>query len=86
MGSKQKQQIMKKLFVISALLIVCASLCNAQNFAKYQGEVNLGYSIGVGNLGFNKVNLHTVQGVKIGDYVSAGLGLGLDWWRGIYKE
>jgi hypothetical protein len=86
MESKPTQQIMKRLLVISALLIACAGLCNGQNLAKYQGEVNLGYSIGVGNLGFNKVNLHTVQGVKMGDYVSAGLGFGLDWWRGIYKE
>ena len=77
---------MKKLFIISLLLIACANICDAQNNIKYQGEVNLGYSIGVGSLGYNKVNLHTVQGVKVGEYVSGGLGIGVDWWRGIYKE
>ena len=77
---------MKKLLVLTAIIIACTQICNAQNTPKYQGEVNLGYSIGVGVPGLNKVNLNTVQGVKVGNYVSAGLGLGLDWWRGIYKE
>lgn len=77
---------MKKLLVLAAIIFACTQISNAQNTPKYQGEANLGYSIGVGALGFNKVNLHTVQGVKVGEYVSAGVGIGLDWWRGIYKE
>lgn len=77
---------MKKLLVLAAIIIACTQISNAQNTPKYQGEANLGYSIGIGSLGFNKVNLHTVQGVKIGEYVSTGVGIGLDWWRGIYKE
>lgn len=77
---------MKKVFIISALLVACANISNAQNEVKYLGEVNLGYSIGIGAFDYNRVNLHTVQSAKVGDYVSIGLGIGLDWWRGIYKE
>ena len=77
---------MKKLLILTAIIVACTQICHAQSTPKYQGEANLGYSIGVGALGFNKVNLHTVQGIKVGEYVSAGVGLGLDWWRGIYKD
>lgn len=76
---------MKKIFFISALLVACTNFCNAQN-VKYHGEANLGYSIGSGYFGYNRVNLHTIQGAKVGEYASVGLGFGLDWWRGIYKE
>ena len=76
---------MKKVFIISALLVACTNFCNAQN-VKYHGEANLGYSIGSGYFGYNRVNLHTIQGAKVGEYASVGLGFGLDWWRGIYKE
>lgn len=77
---------MKRFFFMSALLIACTNFCNGQNNVKYHGEANLGYSLGSGSFGYNRVNLHTVQGVKIGDYMSFGIGVGLDWWRGICKE
>lgn len=53
---------------------------------KYQGEVDLGYSVGVGTFSTGRVNLHTVQGVKISDYFSAGLGLGLDYYHDLYSD
>ncbi len=71
-----------KRHLFSLLLIVTSLIsANAQVTAKYQGEVDLGYSIGVGTFSTNRVNLHTVQGVKIADYFSAGLGLGLDYYH-----
>ena len=69
---------MKKL-----LLVVVATLCVAlQSFAqvpvKYQGEVDLGFSLGVGTWAINRANIHTIQGVKIGGYFSTGIGVGTD--------
>lgn len=48
---------------------------------KYQGEVDLGYSIGTGTFAADRVNLHTIHGAKIGKYCSLGLGLGLDYYH-----
>lgn len=77
---------MKRILILVAVATLAAHTTSAQVNAKYQGEVNAGYSIGIGPFGMNRVNLHTVQGVKIGDYVSTGLGIGLDWWRGLYAD
>ena len=73
---------MKKL--LCALVLAISALFNgtAQEVSvKYQGEVDLGYSVGVGTFAMGRVNLHTIQGAKISDYFSAGLGLGLDYYH-----
>ncbi len=72
---------MKKLLFSVMLAVISVMSANSQVTAKYQGEVDLGYSIGVGTFSTNRVNLHTVQGAKIGDYFSTGLGLGLDYYH-----
>ena len=69
---------MKKLFLLLATAICVASSALAQTPIKYQGEVDLGFSLGVGTWAINRVNVHTIHGAKIGDYFSAGLGLGSD--------
>lgn len=46
----------------------------------------MGYSVGVGTFSTGRVNLHTVQGAKIGDYFSAGLGIGLDYYHDLYSD
>lgn len=47
---------------------------------EYIGEIDLGYSVGVGEdwASFDRINIHTVHGVKFGQYASTGLGTGLD--------
>lgn len=72
---------MKKLLLtaIAATVSLCAA--HAQVPVKYQGEVDLGYSIGVGEFATGRVNLHTIQGVKIGDYFSTGVGVGVDYYH-----
>ena len=45
---------------------------------KYQGELDFGYSLSVGLFIDDRIYLHTVQGAKIGDYFSAGVGIGFD--------
>ncbi len=76
---------MKKLFLLAVAAMMSVSIANAQVPVKYQGEVDLGYSIGVGTIELGRVNLHTVHGVKIGNYFSTGIGLGLDYYHDIDK-
>ncbi len=71
---------MKKLLLSLALVLV-ALTTNAQISPKYNGEIDFGYSVGVGDFAEGRVNLHTVQGAKLCDYFSAGLGLGLDYYH-----
>ncbi len=69
---------MKKLFLLLVAAICVVSSASAQNSIKYQGEVDLGFSLGVGTWAINRVNIHTIQGVKMGEHFSAGVGIGTD--------
>ncbi len=77
---------MKGLFLLAVAAAMSVSVANAQVPVKYQGEVDLGYSIGVGTFATGRVNLHTIQGVRIGKYFSTGLGLGLDYYHEFYEQ
>ncbi len=81
---------MKKiLFLLTlGLLLLSGEKAGAQVKAKYRGEVEFGYSVGVGDFGSaaSRVNFHTVQGVQLGEYFSAGLGLGLDLYHDLENE
>lgn len=72
---------MKKLIFSTLLAIMAIFSSNAQTNIKYNGEINLGYGIGVGDFSAGRVNLHTIQGVKIGDYFSTGVGVGFDYYH-----
>lgn len=78
---------MKKLYflVVCVTVTMLVSVANAQVPVKYQGEVNLGYSLGVGTISLSRVNIHTIQSAKIGSYFSAGVGVGLDYYHDIDK-
>lgn len=76
---------MKKVVLLAVFAAFSVSLF-AQTNVKYRGEVNAGYSFGVGTYAINRVNLNTIQGIQAGKYFSAGLGIGLDWWRGLYAD
>lgn len=75
---------MKK-FICSLLFVsaLCSSL-NAQTSSfpsvKYNGDVNFGYGVGVGQLSLDRISIGTIQGVKIGDYFSTGLGIQMDYF------
>ena len=71
---------MKKIFLL-AVAIICATTSFAQVPVKYHGEVDLGYSIGVGTFGTGRVNVHTIQGVQISKYFSTGVGVGIDYYH-----
>lgn len=72
---------MKKLFLLLAIATMPICAAKAQIAAKYHGEVDLGYSVGVGLFSADRVNLHTIQGVRVGRYFSTGLGIGLDYYH-----
>lgn len=76
---------MKKTLLAFAISLI-AFYCDAQVSARYQGEVDLGYSVGVGDFSTGRVNLHTVQGVMVEKYFSAGLGLGIDYYHEFYDK
>ena len=67
--------------LLVALFMLCTTAGYAQEAIKYQGEVDLGYSIGVGTFNINRANLHTIHGAKINQNFSVGLGLGLDFYH-----
>lgn len=48
------------------------------NDISYRGEVLTGFGFGTGLLPMDRLYLHTVQGVKVGDFFSAGVGIGLN--------
>lgn len=77
---------MKKLFLSAVAAVMSVSAVKAQIPLKYQGEVDLGYSIGVGTFATGRVNIHTIQGVRIGRYFSTGLGIGLDYYHEVDGE
>lgn len=69
---------MKKITLL-VIMIVTAFTLNAQSLVKYHGEINAGYSVGIGTFATNRVNVHTIQGVDISKFFSTGVGIGLDW-------
>lgn len=77
---------MKKVLLLTLLTFAITFCTNAQVKAKYQGEVDLGYTVGTGTFSTGRVNLHTIHGAKIGDYFSAGLGVGLDYYHEFYDK
>ncbi len=77
---------MKKVIILVIVSAMSVFTTMAQTSVKYNGEINAGYSIGVGSYPVNRVNLNTIQGIKVGEYFSTGLGLGLDWYKGLYAD
>lgn len=43
----------------------------------YQGEIVAGFGAGIGFLPMDRLYLHTIQGVRIGEHFSTGLGIGM---------
>lgn len=67
--------------------IVTKIHCNPISIrSKYHGEINAGYSVGIGTFATNRVNVHTIQGVDISKYFSTGVGIGLDYYHELYEK
>ena len=71
---------MKRFTILVAILSLFAGVAGAKGLVSYQGEIDLGYSTGLEELSQESVNLHTIQGIKVGDYFSTGIGTGIDFY------
>ncbi len=69
---------MKKLFCLFVAVVV-SSCVFAKTPIKYHGEVDAGYSLGVGLLAIDRVGVYTIQGISVGKYFSTGVGLGAEY-------
>lgn len=72
---------MKKALLLLVVAIMSASAARAQKLVSYQGEVDAGYAVGVGNFAIDRVNVHVINGVRLGEYFSTGVGLGVDYYH-----
>lgn len=81
---------MKKIsLLLTLVLMTIVGTASAQSKnVKYQGDVQVGYSIGIGTFAADRINLHMVNGVRINKYFSTGVGLGLDCFTNLdgYSE
>lgn len=73
---------MKKMLLIAAFAALTATAANAQWNMKYQGDIEAGYSVGVGTFAGDRINIRTTHGIRFNDYLFAGLGTGLDIYTG----
>ncbi|MBE6193362.1 MAG: hypothetical protein E7139_05425 [Rikenellaceae bacterium] len=71
---------MKRISLFLSLLLLTVGFASAKGKVSYQGEVDLGYSFGVGKRASERVNIHTIQGIKVGKYFSTGIGTGFDFY------
>lgn len=72
---------MKKIVLLLVLFIAMIGTVNAQSSkSKYQGDIQLGYSFGVGNFPTDRLNVHLINSVRVNEYFSAGIGLGFDYY------
>lgn len=71
---------MKRVSLFLSLLLLTVGFASAKGKVSYQGEVDLGYSFGVGKRASERVNIHTIQGIKVGKYFSTGIGTGFDFY------
>lgn len=71
---------MKRVSLFLSLLLLTVGFASAKGKVSYQGEVDLGYSFGVGKRASERVNIHTIQGIKVGKHFSTGIGTGFDFY------
>ena len=65
-----------KMFLATLVAVICFS--NVSFSQNYHSEYNFGYSVGVGDWATDRINIQTIQGLKINDNFTAGIGIGLD--------
>lgn len=63
------------------VFVMFAFSASAQNkVARYQGEVQFAYAVGVGTYGIDAFNIRMINGVRVNEYFSAGIGIGLNFY------
>lgn len=69
---------MKK-YLLFSLCLLFSTASFAQS-VKYQGEVEVGYYFGISDSKGDKAAAHMINGARFNQYLSAGLGIGLDYY------
>lgn len=59
------------------------SVGDNKKYPRYQGEVNLGYALGLGENGLDRVVFETIHGSRISKYAFVGLGFGFNAYKDI---
>jgi V8-like Glu-specific endopeptidase len=49
---------------------------------RYRGQIELGYDIGVGNYGVDRIRLNIINGYRVYPFLSVGFGTGLRYFHG----
>lgn len=70
---------MKKLFILLVSVLLFSFNCSAQSISSgnYKGYVDAGYSIGIGDYEFGRVEINTSHGYQFNPYFFLGAGVGL---------
>lgn len=72
---------MKKI-LLSIFAVFCVSTFATAQKISYQGEVNVGYGLGVGDYQLNRFHVETIHGVRINPHIFVGAGAGLSLYDG----
>lgn len=72
---------MKKHILLFAFALLSTAAFAQNQSVRYQGEVQVGYAIGIGDRKIDRQSIHMINGVRFNPYFSAGLGLGLDIYQ-----
>ena len=76
--------MMRKKLLLSVLVLAVIGTTNAQNLkVSYQGDLQFGYSAGIGTFAADRINLNMVNGVRINEYFFTGVGLGFDCYTNL---
>lgn len=75
--------IMKKLVAFAILISSTIMMCSAQNISKncYRGYADVGYTFGIGDYNFGRVEVNTSHGYQINPYLFVGAGVGLHFMQ-----
>ena len=72
---------MKKALLTLIFIVGISTISFAQNAnIKYHGEVEAGYTLGVGDGKTDRINVRTINGIQIGECFSYGIGIGVDYY------
>lgn len=70
--------IMKRKLLVLVLLMAAMSFSSYAQKIKYQGEINVGHSFGMGidEWNFDRFTIETVHGMRVNEYLFVGAGAG----------
>ncbi len=69
---------MKKILFLTILSLCVSTSMMSQSKIRYQGDVQIGYSLGPGKDNFDRINLDVINGIRINEHFSIGIGVGID--------